>query len=86
MYLLIRYPIGIIVEAVVLAEGKDRMRVAASGFPDTVELTRSGYQWYAANNQPVEFDFLMSTDTRKESAPAPQTRTAKVSTASGTWQ
>jgi hypothetical protein len=81
MYLLIRYPIGIIVEAIVLAQGKNRMRIAAAGFPDTVELTRSGYQWYAANNQPVEFDFLMSTEKQGETATPPQTRTAKVSAA-----
>jgi hypothetical protein len=86
MYLLIRYPIGIIVEAVVLAEGKNRMRLAASGFPDAVELTRSGYQWYAANNQPVEIDFMMSTDKQGASAPSPQTRAAKVSAAAATRQ
>jgi len=86
MYLLIRYPIGIIVEAVVLAQGKNRMRLAAAGFPDAVELTRSGYQWYASNNQPVEFDFFMSTDKQTESAPSSQTRTAKVATAAGMRQ
>ena len=60
MYLLIRYPVGIIVEGIVLAKGRNRMRVAAAGFPDTVELRRSGLQWFTAARQPVEFDFLMS--------------------------
>jgi hypothetical protein len=60
MYLLIRFPVGIIVEAVVLREGRNRMRVAAAGFRDTLELRRSGSQWFAAGRQPVEFDFLMS--------------------------
>ena len=59
MYMLIRYPVGIIVEAVVLAVRKNRMRVAAAGFPDTIELRRSGAQWFTATRQPVEFDFLM---------------------------
>jgi hypothetical protein len=59
MYLLIRYPVGIIVEAVVLAQGRGRMRVAAAGFPDTVDLRRSGSQWFTATRQPVEFEFLM---------------------------
>jgi hypothetical protein len=59
MYLLIRYPVGIIVEAVVLARGRSSMRVAAAGFPDTIELRRSGSQWLTANRQPVEFEFLM---------------------------
>jgi len=45
MHMLIRYPVGIIVEAVVLAKGRDRMRVAVAGFPDTIELRRSGSQW-----------------------------------------
>jgi hypothetical protein len=60
MYLLIKYPVGIIVEGVVLAKGRNRMRVAAAGFPDTIELRRSGPQWFTASRQPVEFDFLMS--------------------------
>ena len=60
MYLLIRYPIGLVVEGVVLAKGRNRMRVAAAGFPDAIELQRCGPQWFAATRQPVEFDFLMS--------------------------
>jgi hypothetical protein len=66
MYLLIRYPVGIIVEAVVLACGRNRMRVAAAGFPDTVELRRSGQHWFAETGQPVEFDFLMSSTNQGE--------------------
>jgi hypothetical protein len=62
MYLLIRYPIGVIVEAVVLAKGRNSMRVAAAGFPDALELTRSGRQWFTKDREPVEFDFLMSND------------------------
>jgi hypothetical protein len=58
-YMLIRYPIGIIVEAVVLAKGRNRMRVAAAGFSDALELRRSGRQWFAPASQPVDFDFLM---------------------------
>jgi len=60
VYLLIRFPVGVIVEAVVLARGKNRMRVAAAGFPDTIELRLSGAQWLTAAREPVEFDFLMS--------------------------
>ena len=67
MYLLIRYPVGAIVEGVVLARQKNRMRVAAAGFPDTIELRRSGNQWYTSTREPVEFDFLMSTSHQAES-------------------
>ena len=67
MYMIIRYPVGVIVEGVVLAEGTNRMRVAAAGFPDTIELERSGPQWFTATRQPVEFDFLMSSTYQGES-------------------
>jgi hypothetical protein len=67
MYLLIKYPVGIIVEAVVLAWGRGRMRIAAAGFPDTVELRRSGSQWFTATRQPVEFEFLMCNAQAGES-------------------
>ena len=66
MYLLIRYPVGVIVEAMVLSAGKNRMRVAAAGFPDAIELRRSGKQWFAANREPVEFDFMMSNTYSEE--------------------
>jgi hypothetical protein len=66
MYMLIRYPIGIIVEAVVLARGRNRMRVAAAGFADAIELRLSGAQWFTATREPVEFDFLMSNAKRSE--------------------
>jgi hypothetical protein len=59
MYLLIRYPDGIIVETLVLAQTGNRMRVAAAGFPDIMELSRSGGQWFTESRQPVEFDFAM---------------------------
>jgi hypothetical protein len=72
MYLLIRYPVGIIVEGVVLAKGKNRMRVAAAGFPDTIELKRSGEQWLTEASQPVEFDFLMSNAQPGESVSSPR--------------
>jgi hypothetical protein len=67
MYMLIRYPVGIIVEAVVLAKGRNRLRVAMAGFPDTVELRRSGSQWFTPTRQPVEFEFLLSDARQGES-------------------
>ena len=68
MYLLIRFPVGIIVQAVVLARGGNRMRVIASGFPDTIELRRSGPQWFTETSEPIEFDFLMSNPHQGERA------------------
>jgi hypothetical protein len=60
MYLLIRYPGGIIVEGVMLAKGTNRLRVAVAGFPDTVELKRAGALWSTDGGEQVEFDFLMA--------------------------
>jgi|HubBroStandDraft_5_1064220.scaffolds.fasta_scaffold1384508_1 hypothetical protein len=59
MYILIRYPVGVVVEGVVLAHGRNRMRVAAAGFADAIELKRSGQDWIA-DRQPVEIEFMMS--------------------------
>jgi hypothetical protein len=84
MYLLIRYPVGAIVEGVVLAHQKNRMRVAAAGFPDTIELRRSGNQWYTSTREPVEFDFLMSTSHQAE--PLSSTTPARVASAAGSSQ
>jgi hypothetical protein len=67
MYLLIRYPGGIIVEGVVLAKGSKRLRVAAAGFPETIELKRTGALWSTENGVQVEFDFLMSDRHQAES-------------------
>ena len=66
MYMLIRYAGGIIVEGVLLAKGKDRLRIAASGFPETIELRRAGSEWITAGGVQVEFDFLMSDEDQTE--------------------
>jgi hypothetical protein len=68
MYMLIRYPAGIVLEAVVLAKGRNRLRVAAAGFPDAIELRRSAGRWLTADREPVEFDFLMSNAHQAERA------------------
>ena len=60
MYLLIRYPAGVVIEGVVLAAGKNRLRVVSPGFPDTLELKRSGKNWILAGHYRVELEFLMS--------------------------
>ena len=67
MYMLIRYAGGIIVEGVLLAKGRDRLRVAASGFPETLELRRTGSRWITSGHVEVEFDFLMSDEHQAES-------------------
>ena len=70
MYLLIRYPGGIIVEGLVLAKGHDRLRVVVSGFPDTVELNRAGAAWSTCRQEVVEIDFLMSDQQQTQTLPS----------------
>ena len=60
MYGLIEYPAGVIVEAVVLPVGRNRVRAIAAGFPDTLELRRSGEDWLTETGQKVMFEFLLS--------------------------
>ena len=68
MYMLIRYPVGVIIEAVLISQKRNRMRVVAAGFPDIIELRRSGTQWFVAPGQPVELDFLMSCTHQSQSS------------------
>jgi len=67
MYLMIRYAGGSIVEGVALAKGGDRLRVAVSGFPETIELRRTGAIWSADDGRQVEFYFVMCNKCQAES-------------------
>ncbi len=69
MYTLIRLPDGNIVEAVVLARTRSRMRLAAAGYTDVVELRLCGLDWLDEGNEPVQFGFLLATDDRSVEAP-----------------
>jgi hypothetical protein len=68
MYVLFRYPVGVVVEGVVLASSRNRMRIAARGFADTIELKRSGSDWITADRERVELEFIMprSSDNQIE--------------------
>ena len=68
MYLLITYPGGIVAEGVVLAKGRNRLRVVVAGLSDTIELKRAGSGWMAADHVQVEFDFLMSDKHQLENS------------------
>ena len=67
MYVLMRYQVGVVVEGVILANGKNRLRVAAAGFPDTLELKRSGTDWFDGGHERVELEFIMA---RRSAAPS----------------
>jgi len=66
MYLLIRYPAGVVIEGVVLAAGKNRLRVVSPGFTDTLELKRSGKNWILADRYRVELELLMSGNSETQ--------------------
>jgi len=82
MYLLMRYPAGITREAVILAKGRNRMRIVVAGEPDTIELKRLGPEWLAGEGQPVEFDFLMASVSESD-AVSVSTRACATRTAAG---
>jgi hypothetical protein len=58
MYTLIEYPVGVIVEAVVLSTERNRLRVAVAGHSDVLELTESGREWVTEEGQKVVVGFL----------------------------
>jgi hypothetical protein len=70
MYILMRYPVGVVIEGVVLAKRRNSLRVAAAGFADIIELKRSGGDWMDSGRQRVELEFLMPRfcETNSETA------------------
>jgi hypothetical protein len=58
MYTLIEYPVGVVVEAVVLSMEPNRLRVAVAGFSDALEFTQSGLEWVTDRGQKIDVGFL----------------------------
>jgi hypothetical protein len=69
MYTLIRLHDGITMEAVVLDNTQSRMRLAAAGLNDAVELRLCGLDWLDESNRPVQFGFLLAVDEGASVAP-----------------
>lgn len=69
MYTLIGLRDGRMMEALVLAKGRSRMRLATAGLKDTVELRLCGSEWLDEDEDPVEFSFLMAADEGASEAP-----------------
>jgi hypothetical protein len=69
MYTVIRLHDGSIMEAVVLARTQFRMRLAAVGLKDAVELQYCGLDWLDEHNEPVQFGFLLAKDDEAVEAP-----------------
>ena len=64
MYILIRCSNSEVVEAVVLAVGRDRLRVAIAGENDVREFTRSGSLWRVETGESVEFEFIAAGEAQ----------------------
>ncbi|MBZ5578755.1 MAG: hypothetical protein LAP40_19510 [Acidobacteriia bacterium] len=47
-------------EGVMLAMSQDRMRIALQGSEDTMELRQIAGRWTTEDNQPVEFEALLT--------------------------
>ena len=66
-------------EGLMLAMNQDSMRIAVKGAADILELRRVKGQWLAEDNQPVEFEVLLTDGhaplDQGETAP-PRTMTA----------
>jgi hypothetical protein len=62
MYTLIRLRDGSVIEAVVLANTRSWMRLAAAGRNDAVELQLCGLDWVDERDEPVQFEFLAADD------------------------
>ncbi|MEI9973380.1 MAG: hypothetical protein WDO73_15860 [Ignavibacteriota bacterium] len=58
MYTLIEYPVGVVVEAVVLSMEQNRLRAVVAGFSDALEFARSGDDWVTEGGQKIEVGFL----------------------------
>jgi hypothetical protein len=71
MYVLIEFPAGVTAEAVVLSMDRKRARVVAAGFPDTLELRRSGEDWLTETGHKVTFEFVLSNAPEVEAVALP---------------
>ena len=60
MFTLIEYPVGVVVEAVVLSRGLHRLRVAVPGLSDALELIECGPDWVTEDGQKIAIGFLQS--------------------------
>jgi hypothetical protein len=83
MFTLIEYPVGVVVEAVVLSRGLHRLRVAVPGLSDALELIECGQDWITEDGQKVAIGFLQA-DVCEAEAVFPH-QPALVFRAAGSW-
>jgi len=64
-----------------LGVGKNLLRVITPGFPDTLEMKRTGARWSTCRGEVVEIDFLMSDERQSHTLPANMTGCAAAASA-----
>ncbi len=62
MRMIIRNRNGVRAEAILLAAGRDRMRVAIDSEPDTTELHLFDGEWYTDEGSAIEFEAIFPVD------------------------
>lgn len=84
MCILIEYPVGVVVEALVLSFEPNRLRVAVAGFSDALEFTRSAQDWVTEGGQKIDFGFLQFSAS-EVAAVLPSTGLALAAGAAGSY-
>jgi hypothetical protein len=62
MYLTLLYHTGMRVDAIVLAVGRDRMRVVVNDRTDTIELRLKNKRWMTESGDTVELESMIPND------------------------
>ena len=70
-FVMTRFP-GQLTEGILLSMNQDSMRVVLRGAGDTVELRRVRGRWLEENDQPVDFEVLL-TDSHADVNPYEET-------------
>ena len=62
MHMILSYPTGRHVEAILLSATGGRMRLVVRGQEETIELSRIGYEWISDFGYPVEIQSIVTDD------------------------
>ena len=62
MYMILRYPTGVNVDAVLLSATRDRLRVMVRDQEDTLDLRLIGSRWISDQGSAVEIESLLVDD------------------------
>jgi hypothetical protein len=75
MHMIVKFQNGIRAEALLLAGGRDRMRLIVSGQADAIELSKADGYWYTEAGEPVEIEAITAVGDCTEFCAEVQPRT-----------